>query len=45
MKKIVAFIFLLIFTTSFGQTYIKFNGATALVGVPNIGVETSIGKT
>lgn len=35
----------LFFTTPFfGQTHVKFNGATALVGIPNIGVETSIGK-
>lgn len=35
----------LFFTTPFfGQTHVKFNGATALAGIPNIGVETSIGK-
>lgn len=28
----------------FGQTNIKFNGLSALVGIPNIGLETSIGK-
>ena len=44
MKKTIAFLLLLVVTTSFGQTYVKFNGATALVGVPNIGVETSIGE-
>ncbi|AWG26653.1 DUF3575 domain-containing protein [Flavobacterium kingsejongi] len=30
--------------TTYGQTYAKFNTVTAIVGVPNIGVETSIGK-
>ena len=44
MKKTIAFLLLLVVTTSFGQTYVKFNGATALVGVPNIGIETSIGE-
>jgi len=35
----------LFFTSAFhGQTHLKFNAATALVGIPNIGVETSIGK-
>lgn len=44
MKKYIAILFLFFFTTSNGQTYIKFNGISALVGVPNIGIETSIGK-
>lgn len=44
MKKNIAFILLLMVSTSFGQTYIKFNGVSALVGVPNVGIETSIGK-
>lgn len=35
---------LLISTVTFGQSYIKFNAVTALVGIPNIGFETSIGK-
>lgn len=44
MKKTILFLFIIINTTTFSQTYVKFNGATALVGVPNIGIETSIGK-
>ena len=44
MKKTFVFLFLLfITTTSFGQTYLKINGVSALVGIPNIGIETSIG--
>lgn len=44
MKKIL-FIITLIFSIQLqSQTYIKFNAATALVLVPNVGVETSIGE-
>jgi hypothetical protein len=33
---------LLFFHISFGQTYIKANAATALVLIPNVGIETSL---
>ena len=35
---------LLAVTSSFAQTYFKFNAPTTLVGVPQIGIETSLGK-
>ena len=44
MKKFFIFTFLLISICSQSQTYIKGNAATALILVPNIGIETSIGK-
>jgi hypothetical protein len=44
MKKIFIFVFLLISFYSQSQTYIKGNAVTALVLVPNFGVETNIGK-
>jgi Protein of unknown function (DUF3575) len=44
MKKSLIFLLLLNICFSYSQTYIKFNGVTALAAVPNIGVETSIGK-
>lgn len=44
MKKSFLLVFLLAVTASFSQTYIKFNAPTTLVGVPQIGVETSLGK-
>lgn len=44
MKKIFVFTFLLISTFSQSQTYIKGNAVTALALIPNIGIETSIGK-
>lgn len=37
-------VFLLAVTSSFAQTYIKFNAPTTLLGVPQVGVETSLGK-
>lgn len=44
MKKIL-FIIVFIFSINVqSQTYIKFNTVSALVLVPNIGVETSIGE-
>jgi hypothetical protein len=43
MKKFITFLLLVVINTGFAQTFIKFNGLTALVGVPNIGIETSIG--
>lgn len=44
MKKLFIFSFLLLSTFSQAQTYIKGNAATALVLIPNFGIETSIGK-
>ncbi|PKB18188.1 DUF3575 domain-containing protein [Flavobacterium sp. 5] len=44
MKKLFLLLFLLISIYSQSQTYIKVNAITALVLVPNIGIETSIGK-
>jgi len=44
MKKILFYTFLLFAIHSHSQTYIKANAVTALVLVPNIGIETSIGK-
>ncbi|SHG25198.1 DUF3575 domain-containing protein [Flavobacterium defluvii] len=44
MKKLFAFIILFLSIQLQSQTFIKFNGATALVGIPNVGVETSIGE-
>lgn len=44
MKKSFLLVLLLVVTTSFSQTYIKFNAPTTLLGAPQIGVETSLGK-
>lgn len=44
MKKIFVFTLLLISIISQSQTYIKGNAITALALIPNIGIETSIGK-
>jgi hypothetical protein len=44
MKKLLFFTFLFITLFSQSQTYIKGNAVTALLLVPNFGVETSIGK-
>lgn len=44
MKKISVVAFLLITIFSQSQTYIKANAVTALILIPNIGIETSIGK-
>lgn len=35
---------LLAVTSSFAQTYLKFNAPTTLLGIPQIAVETSLGK-
>lgn len=44
MKKKIS-LFILIFTIYCqGQTYVKINGFTALAAIPNVGIETSIGK-
>lgn len=44
MKKVFFLIFILFTIHTQGQTYIKANLVSALVLVPNVGVETSIGK-
>ena len=44
MKKLLFFTFLFISLFSQSQTYIKGNAVTALLLVPNFGVETSIGQ-
>lgn len=44
MKKTFIFTLLLFSSYSQSQTYIKANAVTALVLVPNIGIETSIGE-
>lgn len=44
MKKLLMLALLLAVTSSYSQTYIKLNAATTLVGAPQIGVETSLGK-
>lgn len=44
MKKFFTLVVTLAVTSSFAQTYIKFNAPTTLLGAPQIGVETSLGK-
>jgi hypothetical protein len=44
MKKLLILIVLLISVQSQSQTYVKVNALTTLLAVPNIGIETSIGK-
>lgn len=44
MKKIFALVVLFLSIQLQSQTFVKFNGVTALVGIPNVGVETSIGE-
>ena len=44
MKNYLLLVLLLVVTSSFSQTYIKFNAPTTLLGAPQIGVETSLGK-
>lgn len=44
MKKAILFSYILLFSfAGSAQTYIKINGMSALVSVPQIGIETSIG--
>ncbi|WP_166925240.1 DUF3575 domain-containing protein [Flavobacterium poyangense] len=44
MKNILI-LFVLFFSVQLqSQTYLKFNGATAFIGVPNVGIETGIGE-
>lgn len=44
MKKYLALPILFFSSFLYSQTTLKFNGASALVGVPNMGFETSIGE-
>jgi hypothetical protein len=44
MKKYLSLFFLLSVSLLYSQTYVKFNGISALALVPNVGLETSIGK-
>ncbi|WP_276380430.1 DUF3575 domain-containing protein [Flavobacterium sp. H4147] len=44
MKKLSALIVLFISIQLQSQTFVKFNGATAAILIPNIGIETSIGE-
>jgi len=44
MKKLLLFTFLFFSIHSQSQTYIKVNAITTLLAIPNVGVETSIGK-
>jgi opacity protein-like surface antigen len=44
MKKLLILIVLLISVQSQSQTYVKVNALTTLLAVPNVGIETSIGK-
>src|SRR5690606_27293745 len=44
MKKILLSALLLTVTHSFSQTYFKFNAPTTLLGIPQIGIETSLAK-
>ena len=44
MKKIFALTVLLLSIQSYSQTYIKANALSALVAIPDVAVETSIGE-
>lgn len=44
MKKIFIFAFLIISIHSHSQTYVKANALSTMLTIPNIGIETSIGK-
>ncbi|MUV04352.1 DUF3575 domain-containing protein [Flavobacterium rakeshii] len=44
MKKILLSALLLTVTHSFSQTYFKFNAPTTLLGIPQVGIETSLAK-
>lgn len=43
MKKILITLVLFFSIQSQSQTFVKFNAATALLAIPNVGIETSIG--
>lgn len=44
MKKFLILLVLFFSIQSQSQTFIKFNAATAIIAIPNIGIETSIGE-
>ena len=44
MKKIITLLFFLFSIYAQSQTYVKVNALTTLLAVPNVGIETSIGK-
>jgi hypothetical protein len=44
MKKLFLLLVLLLSIQSQSQTYVKVNALTTLIAVPNVGIETSIGK-
>ncbi|MCD0471998.1 DUF3575 domain-containing protein [Flavobacterium sp. JAS] len=44
MRKFLILLVLFFSIQSQSQTFIKFNAATALLAIPNVGIETSIGK-
>jgi opacity protein-like surface antigen len=44
MKKIILLLVLLLSIQSQSQTYVKVNALTTLLTIPNVGIETSIGK-
>lgn len=44
MKKFFLFALIAISAQGFSQTYFKFNAPSTLLGIPQIGVETSLGK-
>ena len=44
MKKLFIYSFLIIASLSYSQTYVKVNALTTLLSVPNVAIETSIGK-
>jgi hypothetical protein len=44
MRKLFIFAFLLFSIYSQSQTYVKVNAFTTLMTIPNVGIETSIGK-
>lgn len=44
MKNLFTAVLLMVTAFSFSQTYIKVNAPTTLVGAPQVGIETSLGK-
>ncbi len=44
MKKIYLIVLLCTITPLFSQTYFKFNAPSTLLGIPQIGIETGLGK-
>ena len=44
MKKYFLFVLLFLGISTYSQTYLKFNAPTTLLGIPQVGVETSLSK-